>query len=581
MLTMNKLAQAIALATVVLTAPAVAQDFVQAPAEAASVEIVAIETMAEQTIPGDSGVQAIENASSQPYKQEAPVEETFTSAEEQLNAYMESKGWSAVWDPEKKRMFVVAAESFNVQDPSYDSSFVAKRSLYASLASMQAKTKVIEFMRTQMSAQDQLIAPGTDVYESLNKQYSDAIKKVEAQQRAITKLLAEFNAAEADHMAGVTWKDLSREAMAAMIKQLDASFNTATIEQKKQERYQLAKSRYEEAMAELDKIKVEAEAINGDVTMETSSSVETLARAPLMGATVLAQAESWDAENEEYQIAVLLVWSEALEEGASSILQGAPMRVKTAQQQSVGQWLNGQDLSTMTGPRQFIDKDGVRWYIGAYSTLYDGSASAKRAARGRADLFAMKELAVSLYADLETHKQAEIASQTRNAGLGGKDVTNVAESFAQTTRQAIENRQIQGASKLAGKEILHPVSGQKMYVSVYAISSESAVAAVAAESRNYANAIQAAQGNTESAGFKQGLNQQMQEAKNDQAAYLQGQKEAHTAVAEAAAAKAEKTAATQQATRKVYSSQPKGQTPQGATQSQSVFAAPALSDDDF
>ncbi len=569
--TMNKLAQALALASIVLTVPAFAKDFVSASA---------VEPVAEQTIPGDSGVQAIESTSTQPYQQEAPVEEAFISAEEQLNAYVQSKGWSTAWDPAKKRMFVVVAESFNVEDPSYDRSFVTKRSLYASLASMKAKANVIEFMRTQMSAQDQLTAPGTDVYESLNEQYSDAIKKVEAQQKAITKLLAEFNAAEAEHLDGVTWKDLSKEAMAAMIKRLDASFDTATIEQKKQERYQRAKSRYEEAMVTLDKIKSEAEAINGDVKMETSSSVETLAKAPLMGATVLAQAESWNADDEEYQIAVLMVWSEALEEGANSILQGKPLRLKTAQQKTVGEWLGTQDLSTMTGPRQFIDRDGVRWYIGAYSTLLEGSASAKRSARGRADLFAMKELAVSLYADLETHKQAEIASQTRNAGLGGNDVTNVAESFAETTRQAIENRQIQGASKLTGKEILHPVSGQKMYVSVYAISSESAVSAIAAESRNYTNAFQAARSNTESVGFKQGLNQQIEEAKNDQVSHLKGQNKARAAVAAEAAARVEKKTPAPSVTRKVYSSQQK-QAPQGATQTQSVFSAPTLSDDDF
>ena len=146
------------------------------------------------------------------------VAEEFVSAEEQLQTYMDQRGWSGEWDPTKKRMFVVAAESFDVEDPSYDTDFIAKRSMYATLASMSAKAQVIEFMRTQMSATDQLTAPGTDVHEQLNTQYRQLSAKITRQQEQLIKLLREVDAAEADKLAGVSWQDLSKEGLAAAIK---------------------------------------------------------------------------------------------------------------------------------------------------------------------------------------------------------------------------------------------------------------------------------------------------------------------------------------------------------------------------
>ena len=288
----------------------VAQDFVPAaePAAVTAPKVVAQPVAAS----ADAGVQAVAEVAVAPYVQPAVI----MSAEDQLNDYLTAKGWSEGWDSQRKRMFVVAMAEFDVEDPSYDTDFITKRSLFATRAVMEAKAKIAEFMRTQMSAIDLMTIPGNDVHDQLSEDYAKQEKRILKQKNELVKLLQEVDAAEAEKLAGITWQDLSKEMLAAMIKKLDTSFDSGRLEAEKAEKYQRAKIRYKESYAELERIQQKAEALRGQVKQETSSSVETLAKAPLMGSTLLAQTESWDADKEQYQVAVLLVWSEQLENSA-------------------------------------------------------------------------------------------------------------------------------------------------------------------------------------------------------------------------------------------------------------------------
>ncbi len=448
-------------------------------------------------------LEAMAEIAEQPFVQQEITEENYVSAEEQVLAELKRKGWAQGWDANKKRLFVVHTEMFDSEDPSYDDSFVTKRSMYATLATMSAKAKMVEFMRTQMSAVDQMSAPGTDVYAELNEQLIKLNKKVDAQQRALEKLLAEVNAAEAEKLKGVTWQDRRDAYFDALIKKIDEAYSSATIEEKKVKKYEKAKKRYEEAKVEMAQLNEQAEAIKGSVSLEASSSVATLAKAPIMGASILLQAESWNAEDEVYEVSTLMVWSPKLEQGAKSILTGEEYTLKPKKKLSVQQWLDKQEAATLVGPRSYVDQNGDRWFIGAFAMPIEGSSSLVRKNKGIADLMAKKEAVMSLYADVETQKQAEIALQTRSGASGkGKDHTAVASSFAETTRQSIENRQVNGLSPLMTKTVVHPISQQKIYVVAYGVSGSSAAEALkieyaafqAASEANVANQVNKASG---------------------------------------------------------------------------------------
>lgn len=494
-------------------------------------------------------LEAVTALTEQPYQQQEIIAEEYISAEQQLYTEMERRGWSEGWDAKKRRLFVVHAEMFDSEDPSYDDSFVSKRSQYAMLATINAKAKMVEFMRTEMSAVDQISAPGTDVHAELNPKYLKLQKKLAAQQVALEKLLAQVNAAEAEKLKGVTFTDRSNAYMDAMIKQIDADYDAGKLAADKVAKYEKVKLRYQSAKAEIADIEAQAKAIKDTITFESSSTISTLAKAPILGASVLVQAESWNADEEKYEVATLMVWSKKLEQAAKAINTGEPVLLKPKKALTVQQWLRSQDAATLAGPRQYVDKNGARWFMGAYSMPAEGSSSLIRKNRNITEMMAKKEAVMALYADIETQKQAKVAMQTRKGGLQEKDNTKVATSFAETTRQSIQDRQVNGLSKLFGKTLRHPISQQKIYVAAYGISANSAADALAIESSAYDAAAASQRANTENKANKQALDK----------------KRANTAASTSRVTPAN--------TNKVRI--------QKATQSRTIISAPAVDDDDF
>lgn len=465
-------------------------------------------TFAEDFIPQESApaLEAVTQATEKPFKQEALIEDNYVSAETQIQEYMQTRGWTEGWKKDKKRLFVINTETFNTEDPSYDDSFVTKRSQYALIAAMGAKAKIVEFMRTQMSAVDQITAPGTDVHAELNKKYEAAEKKIKKQQKKLIQLLAEVDAAEADKLRGVTWSELYKRYYEGLIKKLDETYKAGDIEAKKIAKYEKAKQRYDEAATEMQEIEAKAASIRGTVSFESTSVVETLAKAPIMGASILLQAESWNEEEEEYEVSTLMVWSPKLEKAAKAIVTGETYPLKPKNGVSVQDWLKTQELSTLVGPRQYVDKDGERWFLGGYAMPVEGSSSLKRKNKGIADIFAKKETAMALYADIETQKKAAIAMQTRSPEeFKGKDHTEVATSLAEQTRQSIEDRPVSGLSKLLSKTIVHPISQQKIYLVVYGISGSSASEALKIERSVYQSAAAGNRAIQQSTADKQAL----------------------------------------------------------------------------
>lgn len=473
-------------------------------------------SFAEDFIPQQSspGLEAMNQVAETPFKQEALIEEEYVPASDQIQEYMLSKGWQEGWDSKKKRMFIVYSETFNSENPSYDDSFVTIRSQYALIASLGAKAGIVEFMRTEMSAVDQISAPGTDVHAELNERYNKATKKIAAQQKKLVKLAAEVDKSYADQADGASWNDIGKRYWEGLITKLDNSYAAGDIDKANRKKYEKAKKYYNEAAVEMETIEAEAAKIQGAVSLEASSMVETLAKAPVMGASILLQAESWNAEEDEYEVAMLMVWSPKLEAAAKSIVTGENNPLKPKKGKSVHDWLKAQDLSTLIGPRTYVDKFGERWFIGAYAMPYDGSASLKRKNKGFAELFAKKEAVMALYADIETQKTAEIAMQTRSGGLNGKDNTQVATSFAESTKQSIEGREVKGNAKLLSKTIVHPLSQQKIYVTVYGISGSSASEALKMERSAFESAGAVNSANTQSKNDRASLEKDLEASHN-------------------------------------------------------------------
>jgi hypothetical protein len=476
---------------------------------------LAVPLAAQDFVEANAGADAVAEAATIPYTEQGAAIEEYISAEDKLTDFADGRGWQTGWDARKKRIFVIHSESFDNENPAYDKDFIAKRSMFTAIASLSAKAKVVEFMREQMTAVDQLQSPGTDVHAELNEQFEEIHAELLIHKEMVAKLAKEMSIDEASALEGATWSDRSKELMVSIIKKLDEGFDSGAIEEKKRKKFEQTKQRFNDATTQLNALKQKADTIAGQVKGTASSVVETLAKAPLLGATLIAQAESWNEEEEQYEVAVLMVWSPKLERSASGLLAGENIKVKPKTGVTIRSWIKKQDLATLTGSRQVVDEQGQRWFVGAYAMPYSGSSSAKRKNKGIAELMAKKEAVMSLYADVETHKQAKIALETRGGELGGKDNTQIATSMAESTRQAVENRQVNGMSKIAGKVVTHPISGTKIYVVAYAISPASAMQGLAMEAVNYKGAIKADQANLKQQGLKSGYENNRQKAKKE------------------------------------------------------------------
>lgn len=471
----------------------------------------------------DEGTKAVYDA--QREKVEAPSQKadatTPVTAEEQLKNLMKKKNWHP-GSLDKGRIFVVETAEFDCESPAADSDFLVKREMKAKEAVLRAKIKIIETINTQMSARDQIDVPGAPLREQFDAKIKEAEIKLKLMKNRLSKLKAYMDKDEADMLAGVTWDDRSKALMDAIIKKIDKQFDTGKISAAKKAKYEKSKAAYLEAKAEMESIEKQAKALNGKIQSEMTSSVSKMAKMPLFGSTVIAQSESWNEDSERYQVAVLVCWSKSLHRAARAIAAGEEFKSSRKKKtgKSIQQWLTEQDLAVMCGPRQYLDGDGNRWYYAVSARALPKASSQRRKAKSLADMFASQMAVYCIYSDLASQKVASQMMQVRNAG--DRDDTKVAESMSEKLTQSFKNKTVRGLQQLASRTATHPISGEKIYISVYGINPNAAKASLAAERENYATAVQSEKYQSLERGRADANKAAVDNAKNDRASYIRG-----------------------------------------------------------
>ena len=230
--------------------------------------------------------------------------------------------------------------------------------------------------------------------------------------------------------------------------------------------------------------------MQASVRERQESAVESMASMPLYGSSVIMQTESWNESNSIYQVAVMLCWSMVMERSARAIVSGEEYTVKpSADAKSVQDWLEDQNPATMIGPRQYIDAEGNRWFLGISARSYDDdlSSTERRKNKQIADLYAQQMAAFCVWADVESYKMARTALESRGNEKVQNDV--VAESYAERLTQSFKNKTIRGMQSLFSDEVEHPITGSTIYVSVYGINPNDAKTALEIEKINYATKV--------------------------------------------------------------------------------------------
>ena len=434
----------------------------------------------------DGGVEAVREAQT---SAPAPVEK-FKEAKTVLQEQARKRGWQEGWDDKTKRIIVIADAEFKTTDPAKDADFFRKREMAAKKAILTAKAEIIQTINQDMSAMDMANTPGTDVNKQLGAEREKLNAELAQQKEVLVALLERVDKAAADVLRGTTFDDRLNDLMVAAIKKLDAEYEPNARDQKALARYKAVKADFNVALEKYKELEAKAESIQAKVRERQDSMVASMAKMPLYGASVIMQTESWDNKTGRYQVALLLCWSYALERSARAIVTGEDFHVKpSSDAQSIHDWLEMQELAVMVGPRQYIDKDGNRWFLGITARPYDDELSSTERSKNKAisGLFAQQMAAFCLWADVESYRSAQQALESRGDAKEQRD--EVAESYAAKLTQSFSNKKIRGMQRLVSEEATHPITGNTIYVTVYGINAAAAKGMLEVEKINYATKI--------------------------------------------------------------------------------------------
>ncbi len=206
------------------------------------------------------------------------------------------------------------------------------------------------------------------------------------------------------------------------------------------------------------------------VAQENISSVRTFSAMPLTGAFQVAHFESFD--DGQYEVTVILMWSVEQEGRVISLLSGKKIQLEPSTI-SLNEYIKNTNWASTIGGRKFIDNNGEFYLFGIGASPLKGKTSAHmKSSKGKSELYAQKELAIALKGDIELNRLAKDKMQeVINKDGSVENVTS--SSFAETISQKLEGLKIKGASKRFSDVVLHPLTGQKMYVTVYSLSMSS------------------------------------------------------------------------------------------------------------
>lgn len=285
-----------------------------------------------------------------------------------------------------------------------------------------------------------------------------------------------------------------------------------------QAKVQLAESMSVDAEASLDA--KEDPAVNADdkVTKTFVSAITLAAKDPqtVFGATILNQAECFT--NGVYHLACAVAWSEDLKNGAVEFLASDKPPQSVDEDKSADymvDWLAKQDLGTMCGPRQVITPDGERHFLGISSRELGSNAESNSTNIRLAQMYAIQAMLFSLYSDVSFQEAASNALQLVTAGGANGITQGKAMESLHRDISVRAKKVLRGLDEIYGDEVVHPVSGRKMYVSVYEISASKAARAKQFSTEIAALRAKVARADTAERAYNQGLQDAIRAAAND------------------------------------------------------------------
>lgn len=453
---------------------------------------------------------------------ESPTYSEEMSSEELAAQYLDEVGLS---EGENGDLFVaIGSAQMPEEDPATNPDFITLRELKANEAALDAKKMFIEYVRTEISASDIVTLPETPLGTDFDNKKNAVTDKVNKALRKYKKALRTLDKSEHKKNKGIDFEQLAKEGIIAGIQKIKPDFDPSKVEQKNIDAYNEAKAELESTEEDYNNLVAEAETLKGKLGQENVSSVETFASMSVVGLVPIASFEAWDGET--YTTTQIAIWTNKEEKRTRELYAGMDVKFD-AGEMSLKDFIKSTDWSTAQGARKFFDDKGNFWLLAIGSHPIKGnSSSAMRKAKGFARTNAQKQIAYILYSEAQAKQVAQAKMQEISTGkIDGSMENQSVTSFAETLSQKVEKKNIQGMSQKLGKKFTHPISGQKMYVSVYGLSSSGVRKARLIEGSQARAAQDQIKENERSKGVKAGIEKTITDTKNDKSSFNKGFKE--------------------------------------------------------
>ena len=486
-MTMKTMKLALAAVAVLGTGAAAAQEMGAAPAVPNVTATVAGDTVAEK-LNTDGGEQIVKEAASE---QVAPKiaedekkaaddvqavvrgEKPFVSAEQIVkNTLRNELHIGTGYDPAKKAMVVVGIAEVKISDPANDKQFISTRNIKATEAFLDAKAQIIRAISQRIETFDCAATAVEDTDEKNLRPEEVVFKKnleeFKKKSAALAKNLAILDAKEAEALNGVTLNDQFGAILTGIAKKLDAAFDPASITAEKIRVRDEVKAECARLEKELEVLKAECAKLPKRPNNDLKSKTKLTSSMPLLGATVLTQAESWDKTDGTYQVALGVVWSRKLQDIAKRTGCGDFEAGQKKGKYSKDEWMAMQDLRCMLGPRKMTDNDGRTIYMGIAAADMMGTVASRKGKRRLAEVAAQDFVVFSLFGDVVAYTETSRNYEEYSNEETGEEWQKLNESLFDTVKQNFSGN-IQGSmplSEFAG-EVIHPISGRKIYVVPY------------------------------------------------------------------------------------------------------------------
>ena len=250
---------------------------------------------------------------------------------------------------------------------------------------------------------------------------------------------------------------------------------------------------------------------------KTSSAIQFASTHPIMGATVLLQEESMISGN--YRIAISMVWSEALQKSAVATMCGTPgFKEAKRGKKSLGEWVEFQENPyLMIGPRQYLDKDGVRHFLGISAAPLGNAVISERNKR----IAQMDAVACAAFSCLSDVNMSEAANGILNRytdlnDLNAVPTADVTDEINSKITQKIQGQAINGVGMVFQKEIEHPLfPGGRLYVYCAELNADGMTKARELAKKAYLERAKIAYENERYKAIKEKYMAQIEQAKRD------------------------------------------------------------------